>query len=285
MSHKKENTKTAQSTVLPDSFERLLRDPTLSLSQMTKAQQQLSKIEAELAADALRQGYSLNYQNLWREAALRNQQMLYNILPAHVGVRMAQGDTLIADGYADVSVLFADITNFTLLSSDLTPRAVVELLDDFFTTLDDLCEKHDLEKIKTIGDAYMAAGGLEPRTEDNVGNGDGNHTERVLAMAQDILAYSRAHAPVMNQPFAVHIGIGTGPVVAGVIGRKKITYDLWGDTVNIAARMCAEAAPMGIAVDELSYLSLLNLKATTSAQVERVEIKGKGSMQVFKLVV
>jgi adenylate cyclase len=270
------------SQAVPPIFERLLRDRNSQSASTTDTQRRseelIAQLEAALAADAQANGYSLNYQKLWRAEAQHHRAVLDSIVPNHIGTRIQRGETLIADGYADVSVLFIDIVNFTHLSSDLTPRGIIELLDGFFTALDQLCEEFALEKIKTVGDAYMAAGGLEPQAEAT-----GDHTQRVLLMAQAALKFATKHPMVLDSPFQIRVGIATGPVVAGVIGRKKITYDLWGDTVNIAARMCSEAAPMGIAVDELTFLSIPELAVKT--QVDRVDIKGKGAMQVYRLVV
>jgi adenylate cyclase len=271
------------SQAVPPIFERLLRErssqPTPVNETRRRSDEVITQLEAALAADAQAHGYSLDYQNLWRAEAQHHRAVLDSIVPTHIGTRIQRGESLIADGYADVSVLFIDIVNFTHLSSDLTPRGIIELLDGVFTALDQLCEEFALEKIKTIGDAYMAAGGLEPQVADS----PGDHTQRVLSMAQAALKFAAQHPAVLDSPFQIRVGIATGPVVAGVIGRKKITYDLWGDTVNIAARMCSEAAPMGIAVDELTFLSIPELADKT--QVDRVDIKGKGAMQVYRLVV
>jgi class 3 adenylate cyclase len=214
------------------------------------------------------------YRQLWQNENQRNSELLRSLVPAHLAAKMNATDTIIAEGYADVSVLFADIVNFTGISGELTPHAVVRLLDSFFTPIDVMCEKYKVEKIKTIGDAYMLAGGLDP-------SDDGSHTERVICLALDILDLARSLPPVLDRPFGVRIGVATGPVIAGVIGVKKVTYDLWGDTVNIAARMCSEADQMGIAIDDLTFFSVSDQFNVIGP--ETVEIKGKGALKVYRL--
>ncbi|MDK2124092.1 adenylate/guanylate cyclase domain-containing protein [Parachitinimonas caeni] len=214
------------------------------------------------------------YRRVWETEAKRNANFLRNILPDRIASRLKTPDSIVAEGHPDVSILFADIVNFTHLSGELTPQAVVEMLDGFFTPIDLLCERHSLEKIKTVGDAYMLAGGLETDPAFT-------HTQRVLDAAFDIITLAQQHPPVAGAPFGVRVGIATGPIIAGVIGRKKVTYDLWGDTVNIASRMCSEAEPMQIAMDELTYLSLSDQIGQLTA--EQVEIRGKGSMKIYRI--
>lgn len=214
------------------------------------------------------------YRQMWQSENQRNGELLKSLVPAHIAAKMSSTGSIIAEGYADVSILFADIVSFTKISGDLTPHGVVQLLDSFFTPVDVMCEKYRVEKIKTIGDAYMLAGGLDP-------NDDGSHTERVLCLALDILDLARTLPPVEGVPFEVRVGVATGPVIAGVIGVKKVTYDLWGDTVNIAARMCSEAHRMGIAVDDLTYFSVS--EHFRFADPETVDIKGKGALKVYRV--
>ncbi|MFC4159146.1 adenylate/guanylate cyclase domain-containing protein [Chitinimonas lacunae] len=215
-----------------------------------------------------------DYRQLWLEASARNAELTRSLLPERLAAQLARPESILAEGHADVTVLFADIVGFTRLAAELTPYAVVELLDSFFGPIDLLCEQLQLEKIKTIGDAYMLAGGLEP-------DGDGRHTERVLEAALDILTLARRHPPVCGERFAVRIGFATGPVVAGVIGRKKLNYDLWGDTVNLAMRLCDEAVPMEVLFDELSFLSLAGPHGSIGPQV--MQIRGKGPVQTYRL--
>jgi adenylate cyclase len=214
------------------------------------------------------------YRQMWQTENQRNSDLLKSLVPTHIATKMSRTGSVIAEGYADVTILFADIVSFTKISGDLTPHGVVQLLDSFFTPIDVMCEKYRVEKIKTIGDAYMLAGGLDP-------NDDGSHTERVICLALDIIDLAKTLPPSEGEPFSVRVGIATGPVIAGVIGVKKVTYDLWGDTVNIAARMCSEAHRLGIAVDDLTYFSVSDHFEFDGP--ETVEIKGKGALKVYRV--
>lgn len=229
-------------------------------------------IQALLDRQASLDATALAFKNLWEQEAHRYSELLRSLMPSHVVGKLRSTGSMIAEGHADVSILFADIVSFTSISGDLTPHGVVDLLEGFFNALDELCDRHRLEKIKTIGDAYMLAGGLDPQD-------DGSYTERVLRCAQDIVAMARQHPPVAGRPFEVRVGVGTGPVVAGVIGKKRITYDLWGDTVNIAARMCSAAPVQGIAIDDMTQITIA--ERFTLSEPETLEVKGKGQMQVY----
>jgi class 3 adenylate cyclase len=183
-------------------------------------------------------------------------------------------ETNIADGYADVSLIFADIVNFTHLSEEMSPNETVLLLNDIFCEFDSLAERYKIEKIKTIGDAYMAAGGLVTQADQYV--------DAVADMALDMQAFiSRYNAP-NGERLALRVGIATGPVVAGVIGRHKFSYDLWGDTVNIASRMCTEALAGHIQVDAVTFRRLHNRFRFDEAH--QIQVKGKGLMQVYNLL-
>jgi adenylate cyclase len=202
-----------------------------------------------------------------------SERLLLNILPTLIADRLKKQETNIADGHADVTVMFADIVNFTHLSEEMSPNETVLLLNDIFSEFDIAAERHGIEKIKTIGDAYMAAGGL-----------DGKKFQYVDAMAEMALEMqdyvSRRYAPNGDR-LALRIGIATGPVVAGVIGRRKFSYDLWGDTVNIASRMCSEAMAGHIQVDTVTYRRLHNRFRFDDAH--HIQVKGKGPMQVYNL--
>ena len=170
----------------------------------------------------------------------KSERLLLNILPRPIADRLKQGERTIADSHAQVTVLFADLVGFTQLSSKTAPRDLVELLNEVFTQFDHLAEKHGLEKIKTIGDNYMLVGGLPlPR---------GDHADAVAAMALEMIAAVAQINQQNQRQISIRIGINTGPVVAGVIGRKKFTYDLWGDTVNLASRMESAGLPNSIHV-------------------------------------
>ena len=204
----------------------------------------------------------------------RSEQLLLNVLPAPIAARLKQGEEVIADGFAEVTVLFADLVDFTRRSQETTPDRVVRLLDELFTALDRLAERHGLEKIKTVGDAYMAVGGLpEPRPD---------HAEAVAEMALAVREEVPRHLDPGGRPLQVRIGIDTGPVVAGVIGRRKFSYDLWGDTVNTASRMETNGVPGCIQVTDRAHRRLRD-----RYRFERrgpVEIKGKGELVTWFLV-
>lgn len=213
------------------------------------------------------------------EIALHHQQqqterLLLNILPEPIAERLKQEPKTIAENFAEVTVLFADIVGFTQISSCLTPIALVTLLNDLFSSFDRLTEKYGLEKIKTIGDAYMVVGGLPHHRPD--------HAVAIANMALDmqaaILDFNQQH----NKAFSLRIGIHSGPVVAGVIGIKKFLYDLWGDTVNIASRMESHGLAGRIQISEATYKLLPNQYIVIKRGM--ISIKGKGGMNTYFLL-
>ncbi|PSN13264.1 family 3 adenylate cyclase [filamentous cyanobacterium CCT1] len=208
-----------------------------------------------------------------QEEKEKSEQLLLNILPLPIATRLKQGRNTIADHFAEVTVLFADIVEFTQLSEHLSPQDLVALLNDIFSQFDDLAEQHQLEKIKTIGDAYMVVGGIPYERDD--------HAQAVADMALDMQAVAQAFSDRTGQSFRLRIGINTGPVVAGVIGTKKFIYDLWGDTVNTASRMEAFGVAEHIQVTETTYHCLKN---THDLELRgEVWIKGKGHMRTYFL--
>ncbi|MBI2567802.1 MAG: adenylate/guanylate cyclase domain-containing protein [Candidatus Schekmanbacteria bacterium] len=204
----------------------------------------------------------------------RSERLLLNILPASIAHRLKQDHSAIADGIAEVTVLFADIAGFTPMSARLSAAEVVELLNRVFTEFDALAEKHGLEKIKTIGDAYMAAAGLPEARDD--------HAFCVANMALDMMAIAPMLASAGERPLELRIGISTGPVVAGVIGRKRFIYDLWGDTVNMASRMESHGKPGTIQVTEATYDRLVG-KFQLEERGE-IDVKGVGPRRTWYLV-
>ena len=210
-----------------------------------------------------------------RDRALDDsERLLLNVLPAPVASRLKQSDEVIADGFPAATVLFADIVGFTRLAERLPPADVVVLLDRVFAAWDGLAARHGVEKIKTIGDAYMVAGGLPSPRED--------HAEAIADMALEMRAEAARSAEVSGQALEVRIGIDTGPVVAGVIGRTKFIYDLWGDTVNTASRMESHGLPGAIQVTEHTYERLRHRYELRRRGT--IEIKGKEATGTYLLI-
>ena len=203
-----------------------------------------------------------------------SDRLLLNILPEPIAIRLKRQETNIADGHADVTVMFADIVNFTHMSEEMSPNETVHLLNDIFSEFDMLAEKHGIEKIKTIGDAYMAAGGLRNVTSQYV--------DAMADMALQMQAFVARYTAPNGEKMSLRVGLATGAVVAGVIGRRKFSYDLWGDTVNVAARMSSEAHPGLIQVDAVTYRRLHNRYAFD--EMQQIDVKGKGMMQVYNLL-
>ncbi|HSN25313.1 MAG TPA: adenylate/guanylate cyclase domain-containing protein, partial [Kofleriaceae bacterium] len=203
----------------------------------------------------------------------RSEELLLNILPPSIAGRLKVSDGTIADGFAEVTVLFADIVGFTKLSAKRPPERIVALLNELFCHFDDLAGRLGLEKIKTIGDCYMVAAGLPEPRED--------HAVATAEMALGMLRVVRDLAAHHNEALDVRIGIHSGPVVAGVIGKRKFVYDLWGDTVNTASRMESHGVPGAIQVSD-ECRRLLEAKFRLSRRGE-IEVKGKGMMQTWLL--
>lgn len=204
----------------------------------------------------------------------KSERLLLNILPRPIAKRLKDNQQIIADHFADVTVLFADIVGFTSFSSQTTPEKTVFLLNHIFSAFDDLAERYSIEKIKTIGDAYMGATGLPRKQED--------HAEVMADFALAMLECLQEINQVHTQSFALRIGINSGPVVAGVIGKRKFIYDLWGDTVNTASRMESHGQPGSIQVTEATYLRLKDSYQFTKRG--QLNIKGKGDMKTYFLV-
>lgn len=210
------------------------------------------------------------------------ERLLLNILPAPIAKRLQASSNTIADGFADVSVMFVDIKDFTRLSGDQPPIVIVESLNRVFSHFDALVEKYDLEKIKTIGDAYMVAGGLTPRAGWAFAAEGLGHTHAMLAMAIEMLEYMKTLPPVGGTQLRLHIGVSTGPVVAGVIGTKKFIYDLWGDTVNLASRVTDKAQADNVLVDVVTYERVKSIYEFDAP--ETLDVRGKGKVIAYRLL-
>lgn len=208
-----------------------------------------------------------------REQA-RSERLLLNVLPASVAARLKREEGVIADAHDAVTVLFADIAGFTPLAGRLPPSEVVALLDRVFARWDALAARYGVEKIKTIGDAYMAVAGAPGPRED--------HAEAIAEMALQMGPEAKRCAAESGLPFDVRIGIDTGPVVAGVIGRSKFIYDLWGDTVNTASRMESHAPPGTIQVTERVQMRLGH--AYCLEPRGPIDVRGKGRMPAYLLL-
>jgi len=204
----------------------------------------------------------------------RSEGLLLNILPAPIAARLKQGEGVIADRFPDVTVLFADLVDFTQRSQRVAPEQVVAALNELFSVFDRLAQDQGLEKIKTVGDAYMVAGGLpDPRPD---------HAQAVAEMALAIREEIARRSDPSGQPLAVRIGIDTGPVVAGVIGTSKFIYDVWGDTVNTASRMETQGVPGCIQVTASTWRRLRD-----GYRFQRrgpIQVKGKGELVTYFLL-
>lgn len=203
----------------------------------------------------------------------KSERLILNILPQPIAGRLKNGEETIADEYTQVSVLFADIVGFTPLSARLQAREVVSLLSGLFSAFDDLVAERGLEKIKTIGDSYMAVGGLTDPGDD--------HAVSVVGLGLAMLAEAARHQ-ALGKPLQLRIGVHTGPVVGGVIGTRKLAFDLWGDTVNIASRLEGLSPPGRILVSEATW-ELVRDHFQCEAMVDS-ELRGHSTMRTYSIV-
>ena len=215
----------------------------------------------------------IKYQKQIKIEQEKSDKLLLNILPESIAKRLKNGESLIADDFEDSTVLFADLAGFTKLSSTISATDVVMQLNSIFSLFDGLLIKYSLEKIKTIGDCYMLVGGL-PKP-------DKNHADSVARMALEMLDTMEQINTKTDQSLKVRIGINSGPVAAGVIGREKFIYDLWGDTVNVASRMETFGSNSKIHVSSNTYLQLKDYYNFTKR--DKINIPGKGTMQTYFL--
>ena len=213
------------------------------------------------------------YQQLL-DAQGRSEKLLLNVLPASIADRLKAGEKTIADIFPEATVLFADIAGFTQISARMTPHALVTVLNRIFSAFDRLCESYGVEKIKTIGDAIMVAAGLPSPRPD--------HVATMAAFSLDLMAIAGNIATREEKHILLRIGIHAGPVIAGVIGTNRFSYDLWGDTVNIASRMESQGVPGKIQVSEAVYQ---RLKEDFLFEPRgTLQIRGIGEMQTYFLL-
>jgi adenylate cyclase len=199
-----------------------------------------------------------------------NEMLLLNMLPSSIAKRLKSGETFIADSYENVSVIFVDIVNFTAISENLSPKALVAEIHEYFKTFDKIIELHGLEKIKTIGDAYLAVSGIPTMISD--------HAIKCIEAARQmlqIMKYKQANGGL----FEVRVGISSGPVVAGVVGEKKFAFDIWGDTVNTAARMEQNSQPGKINLSGTTFDLVKDVISCTYRG--KLPAKNKGDIDMY----
>jgi len=204
----------------------------------------------------------------------RADRLLLNILPAPVAEQLKRGNQKIAESFSDITVMFVDVKDFTPWAANRKPLEILEVLSAIFAAFDDLVDRYGLEKIKTIGDAYMVAGGLPIRRPD--------HASAVADLSLDMVQAFYQLEPVRCEALQLRIGINSGPVVAGVIGSKKFIYDLWGDTVNTASRMQSHCPTGFIQVSSATHERLKDEFVFRDQGV--IQVRSKGEMVTFLLV-
>jgi class 3 adenylate cyclase len=227
----------------------------------------------ELRVVTLPQFESLNLYGSDVTAAREVERLLLNILPAPIADRLQHGESMIADRFEEMAVLFADVVDFTPFSARRPPAEVVGVLNEVFTIFDRLADRYALEKIKTIGDAYMVAGGMTPQ---------GGGVEQVAEMSLDMIDAMDDYRTAGGSRLQIRVGLQIGPAVAGIIGLKKFIYDIWGDTVNTASRLEAHGVPGRIQITSEAGDRLASGYVIEPRGV--IQIKGKGSVEASFLV-
>jgi guanylate cyclase len=213
----------------------------------------------------------LRYTDTRRRAAeAQVDELLTNAIPAAIVARLRRGEHRIAESYEATTILFADIVGFTPWARRTSPGEIVAVLDTLFTRFDELAERHGLEKVKTIGDAYMAVAGAPEARPD--------HAAAALALARDMIDAVADVASARDVPLEVRIGIASGPVVGGVIGRRRLLFDLWGDTVNLASRMESSGVPGRIQVSESTHELL---RDRSEFERREIDVKGLGPLTAW----
>jgi class 3 adenylate cyclase len=204
----------------------------------------------------------------------RTEELIRNLLPARIAARLRAGEKVIAESHGEATVLFADLVGFTSLTKRLSPGHLVEVLNEIFSLLDELTERHGVEKIKTIGDAYMVVAGAGV-TRINTASG-------IADFALDMMLELSNYAKANDFPLALRVGISTGQVISGVIGTKKLSFDLWGDTVNLASRMESNSDHGKILVSETTYWRLHGQYEFSDRR--RISVEGMGEVETYLLL-
>jgi len=231
-----------------------------------------ARLEASLSAKRLRDVEEAYVEQV-RADRMRSDDLLRVMLPDSIAERLKDGERDIAEHFDEVTVLFADIVDFTPYAAQSDPQEVLRTLNQVFNCFDALCARHPVEKIKTIGDEFMAAAGLPIPSRD--------HALEAGALALDMLSALQDINPRLPRPVRIRIGLHSGPVIAGVIGARKLAYDLWGDTVNTAHRMQSSGIENAITVSEATY-ELLKDRCSLALR-GHVQVKGKGEMRTYFL--
>ncbi len=255
---------------------RLSRSPEPLLSHLQRAlHQQAMKLHAQNIQLQREVQERQQVEQALRQEQHKSEKLLLNILPEAIVQQLKQVQGSLAERYDDATVLFADIVGFTPLAAEQSPLELVSLLNQIFSAFDRLVEKYNLEKIKTIGDAYMVVGGV-PLPHPN-------HAIAVADMALDMMQVIQQFRRTDQTPLQLRIGIHTGSVVAGVIGIRKFSYDLWGDTVNLASRMESQGLPNTIQITSVTY-ERIQQQFVCKAAPAPIQVKGKGLMQTYYLL-
>lgn len=208
------------------------------------------------------------------EERQRSDRLLLNILPEKIAQRLKQNDLMIAEAFDEATILFADLIDFTTISAQMPPSHLISFLNQIFSAFDQLAEKYGVEKIKTIGDAYMVVGGVPEKTD--------KHASAIALLALEMVKTLRQLSQTLDLNLNMRIGINTGPVVAGVIGNTKFSYDLWGDAVNVASRMEHHAGENKILVSQYTFERLKDQFVFGNMMV--LSVKGKGEVRAYELV-
>ncbi len=229
-----------------------------------------ARVGASLERKHLRDQERLLLRQVQKEKR-KSETVLFNVLPQSIAERLKMGEDNIAETIPDATVLFADLVGFTNLSAQISPATLLYILNQVFSAFDEMVKEYNLEKIKTIGDSYMVVGGLPPNTE--------NHERNCLEFAFASLRYMNQFNEDHNMSLQLRIGMHAGPIVAGVIGQTRFSYDLWGETVNLASRMESLGLPGQVQITEETYKRI----GSTDEFVPRgiIEVKGKGAMTTY----